>query len=258
MAEDGVVMASDGQATSAEGSVPTRTSTEKLDLLHGRIAYGCAGPAGLRQRVRRSLEATIDEAGCDQALNDLRDPLHQAVNKAQDYAAESHIKTNMYADLESIGVLFAGHSGGQPWIYEVTRTGGDQEHFIGEAIGDGRHFAAYALVSAEHYDLQNRRLRQVRMLAYRAIDDAIRTDASALGPPIHLVEVTSNGAQRIEEQNLEAVKGAVIAWQGHEREIFDLQPKVDTGPPPDTGEHVGIEPPDTSQSGSSSEVEPDS
>jgi hypothetical protein len=164
----------------------------------------------------------------------------------------------MLSEFESMGVLFAGHTDGQPWIYEVTRTGGDQEHFIGEAIGDGRHFAAYALVSAEHYDLQNRRLRQVRMLAYRAIDDAIRTDASALGPPIHLVEVTSSGARRIGEGDLEAVRGAVIAWQGHEREIFDLQPKVETDLPPDTGEHVGIEPPASGGSGPGSEVEPDS
>jgi 20S proteasome alpha/beta subunit len=219
-AQEGVVMASDGQATAPSG-VPTRTSTEKLDLLHGKIAFGCAGSAGLRQRVSKALHKRIDPDACTEPLDaGLRDQLFGVVNDVQRHAVDSFVKTEPYDKAHSIEVLFAGHSDEGSWIYEVTRTGDDQRHKIGEAIGHGRHFAAYALVSAEHYELRNRGLAQLRLLAYRAVDDAIRTDASGLGPPVHMIQVSRDGAMRLDQNDIEGVKGAINAWQGHERDIF--------------------------------------
>jgi 20S proteasome alpha/beta subunit len=218
-ATDGVVMASDGQATSASG-VPTKTSTEKLDVLHGKVAFGCAGDSGLRQRVRAALQEKITEADCDLPYEQLRDKLHAVVNEVQKWAEESCVRENIYDSVPLVDVLFGAYSDGEPWIYEVTSKGIDQRHDLGEAIGEGRHFAAYALVSAEHYELPARGFRKVRLLAYRAVDDAIRTDAAGLGPPVHMVQVNSEGATRLSDEEMSGLKTAVNVWQGHECDVF--------------------------------------
>jgi 20S proteasome alpha/beta subunit len=240
-AADGVVMASDGQATAASG-VPTRTSTEKLDVLHGSIAFGCAGPAGLRQRLRAELQAQISAEICELPYDKLRDQLHTAVNKVQKWAEESFVRGHVYDSAPGLEVLFGGFTDGEPWIYEVSASGIDQRHHFGEAIGQGRHFAAYALVSAEHYELPTRGLSQVRLLAYRAVDDAIRTDASGLGPPVHVVQITDTGAKRLKDREMSGLKDAVTVWQGHECDVFLKQTDGSDAITDDQGGH-GIEAP---------------
>lgn len=218
-ASDGVVLAADGQATAA-GGVPTKTSTEKLDILHNRIAFGCAGPAGLRQRVCAELQEKITPEVIDLPFDELRDQLHAAVNEVQKWADDSSVLKSPFQRREGVEVLFGGFTEGEPWIFEVTAEGLDQRHVLCEAIGSARHFAAYAIVSAEHYELQAQGLKQVRLLAYRAVDDAIRTDATELGHPVHIVQVTGDGAKRLDDGELSALKGAVTVWQGHERDVF--------------------------------------
>lgn len=241
-AADGVVLAADGQATSS-GGVPTKTSTKKLDILHDRIAYGCAGPAGLRQRVRSKLQEEITPEVCEQPFDDLRDKLHAVVNEVQKWADGSSVLKSPLHRGEGVDVLFGGFTAGDPWIYEVTAGGIDQRHDLGEAIGAARHFAAYAIVSAEHYALPSRGLGQVRLLAYRAIDDAIRTDATELGHPVHVVQVTSEGAKRLDSDELSAVEGSVTVWQGHERDVF-LKQNGELGPlAEDELTGTGIDPP---------------
>lgn len=235
-ATDGVVMASDGQATSASG-VPTKTSTEKLDVLHNKIAFGCAGEAGLRQRVRAALESKVSEDDCSLPYDELRIKLHEVVNEVQKWAESSHVRANIMDQVPPIDVLFGGFTHGEPWIYEVTHKGTDQRHDLGEAIGEGRHYAAYALVSAEHYELPTREFRNVRLLAYRAVDDAIRTDAAGLGPPVHMVQVTAGGATRLSEEEMAGLKIALAAWQGHECDVF-LSQAADI-PDPSAGQLAG-------------------
>lgn len=242
-AEDGVVLASDGQATTVDTRVRTRTETEKLDILHGQIAFGCAGSAGLRQRVKAALEDELEHADCKLPIEELRDRLHRAINLVQHQAKAAHVPRSTLDELEGVAVLLAGYSGERPWIYEVDRFGGDQEHSLGEKIGEGDHYAAYAIASADHYELASCNLRKVRMFAYRAIDDAIRTDASMLGPPIAVIEVDADGARRLDEDALRGVRGAVTVWQGAERELFDDLTGDPPGSPASLTESEGLDPP---------------
>lgn len=221
-AQDGVILASDGQATAA-GGVPTKTSTEKLDVLHDRIAFGCAGEAGLRQRIVEALEEKVGAEICARPFDDLREDLHAAVNEVQQWSRSSFVAGNVLDNAPPVEVLFGGFTDDEPWVYEVTGNGHDQRHHLGEAIGHGRHFAAYALNSVEHYELTSSGLNQVRLLAYRAVDDAIRTDAAKLGQPVQLVEVTSSGAKRLSAEEVESVKGSMITWREREAEIFKDQ-----------------------------------
>src|SRR4051794_40996630 len=53
---DGVVLASDGLATSDAAGQPTSTPIEKLFDLGGRLGWGATGCVGLRQTVEQGLE----------------------------------------------------------------------------------------------------------------------------------------------------------------------------------------------------------
>jgi 20S proteasome alpha/beta subunit len=249
-ASDGVVLVADGQAVGGSQGQATRSRAQKLGDLHGRIAYGCAGSAGLRQRVVARLEETITPEDCHASIAELRPKLLKAVNAVQHEAAAEQVQLGPWgSEPNCMEVLFGGVSGeGKPWIYEITREGADEIHEKAEAVGSGRHYAMYALMSAEHYGLRERGLAQVRVVAYRAVDDAIRTDAQALGPPISLCVVTRESARTLEGDELAAVEQAVIAWQGHERDVFGLigDDGGQTGEPPfraERGDSTGIDPP---------------
>lgn len=218
-AADGVVLASDGQAT-VDGIVPTRAGTEKLDDLHGLVAFGCAGHSGLQQRVARSLQRNVTAQQCRLPIEELRPALHRAVNTVQSEAVQEHVPVNPKVLPAHVEVLFAGCSEEGPWIYEVGAHGDDDEHPHGEAIGEARHYAAYLIASTVHYGLADRGVSQVKLLAYRAMMDAIKTDAATLGLPIHLYVVTDKGAERLDEVRLKATQEAVNGWKRQEHDIF--------------------------------------
>lgn len=247
---DGVVLIADGKATGGAGALKTRTPAEKLGSLHGRIAYGFAGSSGLRQRTVERLERDISPDVCGLDLAELRPQLMAAVNAVQHEAVAEHVLSPIQKLLKpadgGIEALFAGVSdAGVPWIYEVTPEGRDEEHLKAEAIGSGRPYARYALISAEHYGLRDRGLRVVRVVACRAVDAAIRTDASELGEPMSMYVVTSAGAHHLTEEEMQAVRSEVVAWQVAETEIFEKVGVDDEATPSErvTASTTGIDPP---------------
>jgi 20S proteasome alpha/beta subunit len=221
-ARDGVVLVSDGQATvdDDESLVRTRIGANKLDDLHGVVAFGCSGQAGLQQRVAQALKAEVTPEHLKLAIDDLRPHLLSIVNRVQKEALDEHVSVREGALPANIEVLFCGYSGGEPWVYEINMLGHDEVHPHGEAIGHARHFPAYLMVSTLHYRLLDRGVEQVTILAYRAVADAIKTDASALGPPIHAYIVTDGGALRLDEDRLKAIEETLNGWKQQEHDIF--------------------------------------
>jgi 20S proteasome alpha/beta subunit len=218
-ARDGVVLVSDGQATMDDGLVRTRIDANKLDDLCGRVAFGCSGDSGLEQRVSRALKQDIHRDSLDLPIAELRPLLHAVVNRVQKEAVEEHVHIGDSLPAH-VDVLFCGHSGGEPWVYEVDVRGRDEIHPQGEAIGHARHFPVYLMVSTLHYGLPERGVELVTILAYRAVVDAIKTDASALGPPVHAYVVTEAGASRLDRERLKAIEETLNGWKQQEHDIF--------------------------------------
>jgi hypothetical protein len=200
--------------------VPTRSeSEEKLHDLHGLIAYGCAGSVGLQQRVKAALDENISAADCGLPIEELRPELLSVVNAVQREALSEFIdlgENTLPAHLEA---LFCGVTEDEPWIYEINVAGADQLHPEGEAIGHATHFPYYLMVSTIHYRLAERGVHQVKLLAYRSVNDAIMTDAR-LGPPIKLLLVTTDGVRRLDDSALNAVRDSINGWKEQEHKIF--------------------------------------
>ncbi|HEX3433824.1 MAG TPA: hypothetical protein VHT25_07155 [Solirubrobacteraceae bacterium] len=220
-AADGVALVSDGQATVMDNPIHTRSGdARKLDDLHGRLAFGCSGHAGLAQRVAAALKGEITPEQCEQPIVQLRSQLHEVVNRVQKEALEEHVSVKPDCLPAHIEVLFAGYSAGEPWVYEVAVQGEDEIHPDGEAIGHARHFPMYLMASTLHYELAERGVEQVKILAYRAVADAIKTEAGALSPPIHAYIVTAEGAEQLDRDRLRAIEDTLNAWKAQEKDIF--------------------------------------
>jgi len=195
--------------------------TKKLGNLHGRIAYGCAGSAGLKQRVVERLRATISAEDCELPLCELRPKIFKVVNQLQHDALAEHVQlTN--SEPAHVAFLFGGVDDGTPWIYEIDVAGRDQEHFISEAIGQAAHFAHYGLMHHNHYELAKRDLKQVRMFAFRITANTILTDASGAAGvgSIQMYQVDSTGATELSDDEMKAMAYTLGVWQTRERDIF--------------------------------------
>ncbi|MFL5844511.1 MAG: hypothetical protein ACJ762_07440 [Solirubrobacteraceae bacterium] len=220
-AQDGVIMVADGQATAGNGGTSTRTATQKLTAVHDRIVFGAAGAAGLRQRIEELLQTHLTPEDCGLPISELRVKLISIVGHVQFQGIREFRSVSPMSRHYGISVLFGGvDDNGSPWLFEITPEGESEIHLKAEAIGSGRPYARYALMSAEHYRLSERDLARVRLLGYRAVDDAIRTAAEALGEPIGMYEVTQDGARCMSHEDLQGVRQAVQSWQAAERAIF--------------------------------------
>ena len=245
---DGVVLAADSLAAGGDGELTTRTAAKKLGALHGRIAFGCAGSAGLRQRVARSLEGYINADECGRDIAYLRPRLHRAVNVVQNQACQERVGDN---EPGAVAVLFAGVSDeGRPWVYEVTPTGTEEEHYLAEAIGSGRVYAIAALMSTGHHEISGSEeigmqpVEQLPLLAYRVINDAIGMATRDLGLPISMTVVRQAGVVELSEKDLQVVKYDMVTWQQRERELFrKVGPTRDQPVRRSSEGPVGIDPP---------------
>jgi 20S proteasome alpha/beta subunit len=215
----GIVLASDGQATSDAAGQPTRAPTRKLFDVSGRIAWGAAGSAGLRQTLSAELGILNGHAG---DAGQLRRRLAASVIQVQQRAIRDFVPHNG-SDPPELDCLFCWHDADGPHILSVPRTGSDHQfHARHAAIGSGDIFAELTVRSMAHLDSPELSLEQAKMVAYRAVADAIDVAAVYLGPPIQMYVVSPAGAaERIGEEELEGcLADAVGVWRAQEREVL--------------------------------------
>ncbi|HET8893031.1 MAG TPA: hypothetical protein VFM96_02905 [Gaiellaceae bacterium] len=204
-ATDGVVLASDSQATSGAETVRTRGAARKLDDLHGSIAFGCSGDSGLRQRVVSELRARLTELDCAAPLEELRPRIRDIINPIQQQARAEHVPLDG-TEPACLATLFAAVTGGRPWIYEVSADGKDEEHDPAEAIGVSRHYAIHGMLYNQHLGLDKRPMQQVRLAAYRIVMSAIAVDGTGnIGIPVQIYEVRANGVQIVSDEELKVI-----------------------------------------------------
>ena len=219
-AADGVVLASDSEATSGEELVRTRGAARKLDDLHGRIAFGCSGSSGLRQRIVAALRAQLSATDCRTPIDELRTRIHQIVNPLQQQALAEHVATGD-AQPPCLAMLFVGVSGGRSWIYEIAADGKEEEHESAEAIGGVRHYAIHGMVYSQHLGLEQRPPNQVRLAAYRIVLNTILADGTgAIGVPVQIYEARESGVQSLTDNELKVMHDALNALKEQERDLW--------------------------------------
>jgi ATP-dependent protease HslVU (ClpYQ) peptidase subunit len=215
---EGVVIASDGQATTDASGQPTRQPVRKLFATGQTIAWGAAGSVGLRQQLAGALS---EQAEALHETPDPRDALVATVTAVQRAALTDFIPLPGRRPPELCALFcWVDRRTGSPAILTVPATGaGHQRHERWAAIGSGDVFAGYAMRAAADLAPQTLPAAAARVLAYGMVADAIATAAALLGPPIQLAEVTRAGGARVLDHA--AVAGrlpeALAGWRRRQR-----------------------------------------
>jgi 20S proteasome alpha/beta subunit len=224
---DGVVLASDGQATTDAAGQPTKQAARKLFDVDGRLAWGAAGSVGLQQTLRSEL-AALDCRGRDAAT--VRRALAGVVIPIQQEALRDYVP-QPGSDPPDLACIFAWWDGSGPSILSIPRTGSDHQfHPRYSAIGSGDIFADFAMASVAHLGTADLGLEHAKMVAYKAIADAIEVAAVYVGPPIQMYVVTGAGARPVPREEVGGeLAGSVDAWKARQRE--SLGPLAPAPPP---------------------------
>jgi proteasome beta subunit len=216
---EGVVLASDGQATTEAAGQPTRQPVRKLFSIGDRIAWGAAGSLGLQQTLAAELARREDEL---LGAPDPREALASAVIPIQRRALDDFVALPDAAPPE-LACIFCWCDGpaGRPAILSIPRSGSDHQlHGRYSAVGTGDIFAEYAMASVSHLGTDRLSLEQAKMVAYKAVWDAISVAAVYLGPPIQMAVVTPDaGAVEVSREDLDGcLSDSVDAWKARQRE----------------------------------------
>jgi proteasome beta subunit len=212
---DGLIMASDSQATEATGNV--RHPTQKLHALGARAVWGGSGGSQVLQRHYSNHLMPVPGLGVSSPAS---------------------------------AVLAAGlDSDGQPYIIEVdpyctyTRYEDLGFHAIGSAAG----FAQLANALMAHFRAPEQPLAQCKLVTYRVMDSAIETSSYGVGGPIQMWVVDANGVAEIGQAEFDQIRNDVGGWKEVERSALQeyfagAQAEAPTMPEPATTEAAVAEP----------------
>ena len=215
---EGIVLASDGQATSDAAGQPTRAPVRKLFDIGARVAWGAAGSIGLQQTLHAEL-GTLN--GHAREAGQLRRRLASIVTPLQQAAMRDFVPF-AGAEPPELACLFCWCDASGPRILSIPRTGSDHQfHERHAAIGSGDIFAELTVRSIAHLGSGELDVEQAKMVAYRAVADAIDVAAVYLGPPIQMYVITDAGAARVAQEEIDgALADAVDLWRARQRETL--------------------------------------
>lgn len=219
--EGGLVMAADSQATEADYGVSYEV--DKIHRLHERALWGGSGSRAVLQDLRSQLTETAPQvASADhlgQALQEQVGPILRAHYAAyiEDVPGEAQPSST-----PTVHLLAAGYdAAGATWIVELDPHSALRryEDLGFHAIGSGAALARQASVLLAHFDVPSQSLDHGLMIAVRVLD-AISSTALAVGGPPNVWRVTTAGADRLQDEEIEAVRAEVDAWKQGEREAL--------------------------------------
>jgi len=232
---DGVVLASDSQATLATSGQATRQDVDKLHLIRGHLGWGGSGSGGLIQRVQEKLSQDqgvakiFERDGEEQGAR----RLSAHVNQLQKEAVQSFVGLPGVPGVpEHVAGIFVGVAQGKFFILEIGIQG--DRHFVNShsAIGSGDVFATHAMSCVAHYDLSSLSLEKALALGFRTVSDAIRSAASGIGGAVQLLSVSHQGTRCLPKEEVDPIRDLVDLWKQQEAEVLGQLSRSPNAPEP--------------------------
>jgi len=220
--KDGLVVASDSQATFPMATQHVRLEEEKLfQLSSAPIVWGGSGQIGMQQDIAIALR-DLKKDDLKKSIEKLRFQLANKVRPVLKQAKEQYIEIDPRVSRPVAHTLICGHTDGRFWILEIDPNGmvEQHEHRGFAAIGSAAEFAYYAYVSLKHHDVPQRRLCEGQVLAYRTIWTAIQVTAYGLAEPVRMWIINKDGAFRVSEGDMTVIGHAVDLCK--KKEVEDL------------------------------------
>jgi hypothetical protein len=85
-------------------------------------------------------------------------------------------------------------------------------------VGSGGLTSQFAIQCLAHLEISTRRLYQGQVVAYRIVDDVIRSGDPLVGGDVQICVVTSEGVRQIDRPELQEIQNLVGIWKEIEKE----------------------------------------
>lgn len=224
--KDAIVLASDSQETA--GTI--KSTTQKLRIVGGKMAWGGAGDSALIQRVAAN-ENTIEPSLRENEWAAAH-AISNAVTPVQTEGVSSHLAVGGNAQIPLFAGLFCWYDQtGQPRVWQVGPNVASLSQFkdLRAAIGSGQAFAEVALASVAHLRVHDLDLQQLQMVAWKSVFDVITTSSYGVGFPIRVAVIQPESAQLLEAEEVNAVRDSVAAWMERQREVLGALAAMPSG-----------------------------
>ena len=234
--KDGIIMASDGQATVGSSGGPVRVETEKIFKVNDTTLFGASGSVG---NIQRSLEII-------RTIKDLEGDCNSAVmyNAKQQlfsiYHADLHRHVTFYKTINpnqippppiADVILAKLQENGEKIIWHIAPDCSDELlQDLGYACTGNGDIFAHTLLKG--YEIKNTDIERGKLLAYNTIKLGIEVGAYGLGEPIYIwfIKKTENGIEikKLLGEEMMALKDTWLSWREIQREMFN---KIQIKPP---------------------------
>lgn len=192
---DGLVLASDSQATIGTTGQSLKGVSDKLYCPWSNVAWGGSGDVGVMQRVDHALRLKFPhpDTFAKKDAHEIRTAISPVVaDTVREIFGGILQLPGQQPPVTSY--LFAGSGIDRPFIIEIGIDLHDQDHIATgySAIGSGDIFPYFALVGLRHFNVRNHDLAGASLIAFRIVEDACKAAASGLGLPVQMVEVRAS------------------------------------------------------------------
>jgi len=223
---DGMILASDGQATIGTVGQPLKGPAEKIFCPWQNVAWGASGQVGVSQHVAHAMYETFPSPDAFMGDNawDIRQKLVQTVLTAM----TTYLPGVPPANLQT-AFLFIARGTDRRCILEIAASILYEDHIDRgySAIGSGEMFPYVALGGLSHFKVRARTLHGAKLVAHRVMDDAINVAAQWIGPPIQMIELVDPQAaggpvatRKLVEDEIKILRDKVEEWKQVEGETL--------------------------------------
>jgi len=225
---DGVVLASDSQATTGSAGGPIRIITEKIKPRGKQSLWAASGTIGIIQKIESIFDSLPQELR-HSSLNEpqFRQLILQNVHDVRAQELDRHRRLygggkDDYADVADILVVEYNSS---PIIWHINQDASDDflQDFGYGTSGSGDVFA-YTLL--KNYKVKELSIDKGSLLAYRVLRDSIDVGAYGLGHPIDIWTISDDGVKRKSIVEINALRDSYSTWLEVEEEMFKRIPVI--------------------------------
>lgn len=220
--KDGVIMASDGQATTPSTGGPIRRTFSKIMRLGDNKLWSASGSVGMIQKILNAFDSTPKEL-LKASINhpQLRQAVFQITHQIRVNELKRH--RSLYGqgrDREAdVADLLIVEYQQNPKIWHINPDCRDEflEDFGYGCSGNGDIFAHTLLFGFQIRELS---IEQGVLLAYKVIQEAINVGAFGLGEPIDIWTIGKEGPKQKTPEEIMGLKDTYNLWKEAEVETF--------------------------------------
>jgi 20S proteasome alpha/beta subunit len=235
--KDGIIMASDGQATITSSGGPVRVEAEKIFRVNDTTLFGASGTVGNIQKSLEIIKTINDlEGDCNSEI------MHRVKQQLfQIYHADLQRHLTFYKGIDPSQIplppiadviLTKIQENGEKIIWHIAPDCRDELlQDLGYACTGSGDIFAHTLLKG--YEIKNIDVERGKLLAYNTIKLGIEVGAYGLGEPIYMWFI-KKVEKRIEikklsDEEMMALKDTWLSWREAQRELFD---KIQIKPSP--------------------------